>query len=145
MLAIDTDPILGTGFESFWLGERLQRLWDKYWWRPNQAHNGYIETYVNLGIVGLGLLVVLVISTFLKIRRDLLTNFEVGQFRLPLLLAILLFNWTDAIFKALHPLWFVFFVIAMDYPPRRRPSRPDMVESSDHEGRIQSQPMFHPA
>jgi exopolysaccharide production protein ExoQ len=145
VLAIDTDPILGTGFESFWLGERLERLWAKYWWKPNQAHNGYIETYVNLGIVGLALLAAMIVSTFLKIRRDLLTNFEVGRFRLPLLLAILLFNWTDAIFKALHPLWFVFFLIAMDYPPPRRVSRVDLVESSDRENRAQSQPLLHPA
>src|SRR6266404_2502224 len=45
LLKLDTNPILGAGFESFWLGERLQRVADIYWWHPNEAHNGYLETY----------------------------------------------------------------------------------------------------
>ncbi len=47
---------VGTGFESFWLGPRLEFLWSKYYFQPNQAHNGYLETYLNLGVLGLGLL-----------------------------------------------------------------------------------------
>src|SRR5262245_12945831 len=27
-------------------------LWAKWWRQPNQAHNGYIETYLNLGPAG---------------------------------------------------------------------------------------------
>jgi exopolysaccharide production protein ExoQ len=54
--ALQPNPILGAGFESFWLGERLQKMWAIHWWHPNEAHNGYIETYLNLGIVGCVLL-----------------------------------------------------------------------------------------
>jgi exopolysaccharide production protein ExoQ len=115
VLEMDKDPVLGTGFESFWLGERLDKMWAKYWWRPNQAHNGYIETYLNLGFVGVGLLLALIIATFRKIRRELLRDLDWGRFRFCLLFAILLFNYTDAIFKALHPLWFIFYLVAVDY------------------------------
>lgn len=129
VLSMDTDPILGTGFESFWLGERLEKLWAKYWWRPNQAHNGYIETYLNLGIVGVLLLVALIVDTFRKIKWELVDHLELGRFRLSLLLAILLFNYTDATFKALHPLLFIFYLIAMDYPrPGTEPSE-NLIEA----------------
>ena len=39
------NPILGTGFESFWLGPRLARIWSVYAWGPTEAHNGYIESF----------------------------------------------------------------------------------------------------
>jgi hypothetical protein len=26
------------------------------------------------------------------------------------------YNWTEATFKALHPIWSVFYIIALDYP-----------------------------
>src|SRR5207244_5423105 len=52
VLSTDVDPWLGTGFESFWLGKRAEQLWKKYYWHPNQAHNGYIEIFINLGWAG---------------------------------------------------------------------------------------------
>src|SRR6185295_2852167 len=54
--AMVTNPLLGFGYESFWLGDRLTYLWKRHPWQPNQAHNGYLEVYLNLGIVGLTIL-----------------------------------------------------------------------------------------
>jgi exopolysaccharide production protein ExoQ len=115
LLKVEINPLFGTGFESFWLGERFQKLAESRWWQPNQAHNGYLETYLNLGLVGLFLLVGLFIATFWKTRRELLTNFQFGRFRLGFLTAVIVYNWTEASFKALHPIWFVFYIIALDY------------------------------
>src|SRR5205823_15002007 len=36
LLALHTNPILGTGFESFWLGERPQRLEGLFYFIPNE-------------------------------------------------------------------------------------------------------------
>ena len=47
---------------------------------------------------------------------ELLTNFEWGRFRLGLLVAILFHNWTEATFRGLGLSWFVFYIIAMEYP-----------------------------
>jgi len=115
-LQLQPDPIFGAGFESFWLGKRLDTLWDKWWWKPNQAHNGYIETYLNLGYVGVLLLAGMIIGTFGKINRALLTNFEFARLRLGFLFVILAYNFTEATFKGVHPVWTVFYLIAIDYP-----------------------------
>jgi exopolysaccharide production protein ExoQ len=117
LLNVQINPLLGTGFESFWLGERLQTLWATRWWHPNEAHNGYLETYLNLGMVGLFLLLALLFATFWKSRRELLRNLYFGRFRLGFLAVVIAYNWTEASFKALSPVWFVFYVIALDYPP----------------------------
>jgi O-antigen ligase len=116
LLGMDTDPILGTGFESFWLGERLRQLEGLFFYSLNEAHNGYLETYLTLGLVGVFLLVGLFVATFRKIRLELFRNFEWGRYRLGFLAALILFNWTEAVFKTLSPLWFVFYLIATDYP-----------------------------
>ena len=116
VLQIHINPFLGAGFESFWLGDRLKTMWAKWSWHPNQAHNGYLETYLNLGLVGVFLLVGLFLATFWKSRRELLTNFQFGRFRLGFLLAIVAYNWTEAAFKNISATWFVFYIIALDYP-----------------------------
>ena len=116
LLGMHTNPILGTGFESFWLGERPNQLEGIFFFIPNEAHNGYLETYLTLGLIGLFLLLVLFVATFWKIRAQLFRNFEMARYRLGFLAAIMLYNWTEAAFKTLNPIWFVFYLIALDYP-----------------------------
>jgi len=116
LLELHTNPILGTGFESFWLGERLRQLEGIFFFIPNEAHNGYLETYLTLGLIGVFLLLGLFVATFRKIRLDLFRNFEWGRYRLGFLAALILYNWTEAAFKTISPLWFAFYLIATDYP-----------------------------
>ena len=84
-------------------------------WHPTEAHNGYLETYLNLGWVGLLMLAGLLIATYCKIRLELVENFEWGRFRLGFLIAVIAHNWTEATFKGLSLIWFMFYVIAIDY------------------------------
>jgi len=116
LLGLHTNPIVGVGFESFWLGDRMKTLAALHWWAPNEAHNGYLETYLNLGLIGLFILIGCIIATYRKARLDLLRNFEFGRFRLGFLVAVVLLNWTEASFKGLSAIWFVFYIVAMDYP-----------------------------
>jgi O-antigen ligase len=125
-LSLVDDPILGAGFESFWLGDRLEALWAKWWWQPTQAHNGYIETYLNLGLIGVFIFAALIIASFRKIRLELLRNFEFGRFRLAFLFAILVYNYTEATFKSVSIVWTLFHIIAMDYP------RLEQTQSAQH-------------
>ena len=115
LLKVKINPLFGAGFESFWLGDRFRNFAESRWWQPNQAHNGYLETYLNLGVVGLILLIVLLTATFWKGRRELLTNFQFGRFRLGFLAAVVAYNWTEAAFKNISAIWFVFYIIALDY------------------------------
>ena len=119
-IALQTRPITGMGFESFWLGYRLDWMWAKWWWRPNQAHNGYIEIYLNLGWIGLSLFLALVVSTFRKVSAGLASEseFDFSRLRLAFLFAILSHNYTEATFKGVHLLWTVFYLVAISIPER---------------------------
>jgi O-antigen ligase len=130
-LALVSNPIFGMGFESFWLGPRLDILWSKWWWQPNQAHNGYIETYLNLGAVGVFLLFGVLISTFRKISKQLLIDFDFARLRLGFLFAILFYNYTEAAFKAVHLVWTIFHIIAIDYPKRSTPSKIEQLKQEN--------------
>ena len=118
LLATNTNPIFGTGFESYWLGERALKIVSEFQWHPTQAHNGYLETYLNLGAVGFLILIGWIIATLLKCRQDLLTDFEWGRLTMGYLFGIVAHNWTEAGFKGLSLMLLVFFIIAIKYPFR---------------------------
>jgi O-antigen ligase len=122
---MDINPVLGTGFESFWLGERLQRLWAEYYFMPNQAHNGYLEIYINLGCVGLFFLIGMIFSCYRKTQRMLMmpsdrdraekVDFDIARFGMAYLSAYLIYNITEAAFKELTVAFVVFLVTAIEY------------------------------
>src|SRR5574341_206011 len=103
VLNMQKEPLLGYGFESFWLGDRLKKIWDMYYFQPNMAHNGYIEIFLNLGLVGLGLFVGVLVSSYHKISKELKSSAAIGQMeridfdklRMAFLLSFSIFNVTD--------------------------------------------------
>jgi O-antigen ligase len=119
VLKLQDNPIFGVGFESFWLGERLALLWKQFNFCPIQAHNGYIEIYLNLGLIGIALVIGQFFGTFQKIQRDLVRRFEFGRLRLAFLVAIIVYNYTEAAFVTTSFLWTMFVLIAADYPSAR--------------------------
>src|SRR5216683_2253931 len=79
LLNMNINPWIGAGFESFWLGERLEKLWAMYWFKPNEAHNGYLEIYLNLGGVGLFFLGGVFFSCYKNMRKSLMLSSEPGR------------------------------------------------------------------
>jgi len=139
LLQIDINPVIGTGFESFWTGERQRKMSGLFFSELNEAHNGYLETYINLGIIGVLLMLLLIFTAFRKGCHEILANFEWGRFRLGFLAAFVFYNWTEAAFKAEHAVWFVFYIIAMDYPKpqiRIAEKSPEVTESEGNEDLI---------
>jgi O-antigen ligase len=110
VLSLHTNPLIGTGFESFWLGNRLQAVWNMSVKGIQEAHNGFIELYLNLGWVGLLLLGWLIVTGYrnaiLALRRDP----SDGSLRLAFLTASLIFSLTEAGFRMLSPIWFAFLL-----------------------------------
>jgi O-antigen ligase len=119
VLQMASNPLFGTGFESFWLGERLKKLWSIYWWHPNEAHNGYIEVYLNLGWTGILLLAVVLGTAYKRIVRGVFRGEEAANLRLAFLVVALTYNFTEAAFKMLHPVW-ITLLFAMFAVPRSK-------------------------
>ncbi len=69
VLGLPTDPLFGSGFASVWLTPEG--------WASNtkinipHAHNGYLETYLNGGIVGVALLLAVLLMAAVQAGRHL--------------------------------------------------------------------------
>lgn len=115
VLKMTTNPWIGTGYESFWHGARYERLYGIFFWGPNQAHNGYIEVYLNLGIIGLVFLGMLIISSFLNISKNITQDYNAGVLGLAFLITLLIHNMTEAGFKGAQFFWNVFLLYSIVY------------------------------
>jgi len=116
LLAFRTNPLIGVGYRSFWLGDRMTKLWDMYPWMPNESHNGYLNVYLELGYVGLCLLVGVVYCAFRNIKKELTYNFDYGRFRMGIFFIVLLYNVTEDALGKMALLWFVFLLVSLDVP-----------------------------
>jgi O-antigen ligase len=128
VLAAKTNPLLGTGFESFWLGSVAEELWLKYWWHPNQAHNGFIETYLNLGMIGLTLLLGYIVQLYsASVTKMRTTEFDRGRFAFTFLVIVILFNMTEAYFHGLSLVWVMLLLCSLTYPAQAAETQPQPV------------------
>jgi exopolysaccharide production protein ExoQ len=144
LIGMITHPWLGAGFESFFLGDRLEYLWNKYWWHPNEAHNGYLETYLTLGRVGLGLLGLLIATGY----RNAIANYRVdprsGALRIAYLVIAPIYNITEAAFKVMSPVWILFLLAATAVPPPVREEEGQKDSAQADPDRARGQTAGHP-
>jgi O-antigen ligase len=128
--AMPLNPLIGYGFESFWRGERYALLQQQYWWAPNQAHNAYLEMYLNLGLLGLAVQFTMLIVCYVGARKALLAATPASgmpdpdedasaRFKSAFLVAFIVYGWAESTFKGHSYGFFLFLMIAMQYVPQR--------------------------
>jgi O-antigen ligase len=105
VLSVQTNPLFGTGFESFWLGSRLQRVWDMTATGIQEAHNGYIEVYLNLGWFGIILLGIMIVIGYRRAFTVFRKDPQAGRIRLAFLTAGVIYSLTEAGFRMMSPIW----------------------------------------
>jgi exopolysaccharide production protein ExoQ len=116
LLQMQDSPVLGAGFNTFWAGPRLVQLQQALGGFFLQAHNGYLEMYLNGGLVGVGLLLLLLAMSYWRIRGKLVLGSPTAGVRLVLLLVAIAHNLTEATFYKLSLVWIVTLFAMMDYP-----------------------------
>jgi exopolysaccharide production protein ExoQ len=123
LLALHTNPIVGVGYDSFWLGDRLDFFVRKY--DINEAHSGYLEVYLDLGAIGLGLLACLALKMFYDAKRLMIQNFtfDYGRLRIAMLVIFALYNVTEAAYKTTSLMFFVLLLIAIRPPVDLQPQQ----------------------
>jgi exopolysaccharide production protein ExoQ len=129
LFKVPVNPILGTGFESFWLGKRLSFLWSF----PivdgiNEAHNGYLEVYLNLGLIGVAFLLILLWTGYRNVVEVLERNPAAGRLQLGFLVIALIYNFTEAGIRSTDLVWVALIFSVIGLPKRQlRPTPTNKV------------------
>jgi exopolysaccharide production protein ExoQ len=117
VLQVPINPLLGAGFESFWMGERLKELWTIPIMNGiNEAHNGYLETYLNLGWVGVTLFGLLILTGYRNILRMLRRDPEGARIRLGFFVIAVVYNFTEAGTRSTDLVWIAFLFAVIGVP-----------------------------
>jgi exopolysaccharide production protein ExoQ len=106
LIPMAPSALVGAGFESFWLGPRLQKVWDAF---PNlyvsEAHNGYIEVYLNLGVIGLTLIILLLVHGYRRSVAAFRIDPNSGGLMLAYVFSAVMYSYTEAGFRMLDYAW----------------------------------------
>ena len=126
-ISLSGNPLIGTGYESFWLGPRLDKIRTIYPNHVNQVHNGYLEIFLNLGWLGVLALAAIIVTGYPKVitavrRRDIGSHLRLAFF-----VVAIIYNFTEGAFKMMAPIWICFLLAIMAPVVRKRvePARPE--------------------
>ncbi|ACM04025.1 O-antigen ligase family protein [Cereibacter sphaeroides] len=113
--AILRRPVLGYGYQAFWSegsGEAWV-IWTKLVWMAPHAHNGYRDTLLSLGLVGLALLVVVIVRALRQGAALLSREPSEPWLVLNVLVAVfLVMNMTESLLLQQNNFLFILFVTA---------------------------------
>jgi exopolysaccharide production protein ExoQ len=103
----------GVGYGGFWIGRQANIDWNaNMTWVLGQGHSGYVDTFLQLGSIGLILLLGLVFSTFRRLVLTSDADFDYKALRIALLLTIVFINITETTFlRGDHHLWVLFMAV----------------------------------
>jgi O-antigen ligase len=110
---VGTDPVLGTGFMSFWDDEKYRSKLP--YWVAYSAHNGYMETYLAGGWTGVFFLGVMLLGTGLRINQSLSWGGDYAVFRFAVFALTLVVNYTESNFACMTPEGFLFLLAGIGY------------------------------
>jgi O-antigen ligase len=102
-------PILGYGHDAFWSADRIEEISRIRGWPVSHAHNGYIEMLANLGAVGLGLYMVVILLGTIQCSRQFLRGDDACGIASALMVFGLFHNLLESIMVL--PLFSQFFIL----------------------------------
>jgi exopolysaccharide production protein ExoQ len=107
-------PFFGKGYGSFWLGSIGDTIWQQF--AVSQGHNGYLEVFLELGLIGLFLLVLIILKTYSRISRFISTNHDFGFLKLTLLIVVLIYNIMESsLIQPTSMMWFLCIILILKY------------------------------
>jgi exopolysaccharide production protein ExoQ len=113
------NPITGTGYMMYWQLYTVQLQNSELALRT--AHNGYLDIYLDGGLLGLFFLGIMLLAVGFRAVRELLAGFEYGSLVFAFYVVMLLHNISESSYARRSPLWFAFLLFAFEFRGCLRP------------------------
>jgi exopolysaccharide production protein ExoQ len=109
------NPLIGAGFFNFWGGERGRAV-REIMHTPglHSAHNGYVDLYLDGGLIGLAFLLLLFIMQGHRLIRDS-DGSRYQRLRFAVLIIAILYNLSESTFVRLVPIWYTTLLMLVDF------------------------------
>lgn len=111
-LELKTNPLVGAGFASVWLTPRGSALVKEYGVLAH-SHDGYLETYLNTGLIGLILLLGVLFTAGRNSVRELSCGGVFGHLFAALFVSGVIYNYTEVTFNNGNIVGFSLWLMAM--------------------------------
>ncbi|MCG7851182.1 MAG: O-antigen ligase family protein [Methanosarcinaceae archaeon] len=123
------DIIQGSGYENYWI-RHYKEIWAVWTFLPTNAHNGFVEVLLNLGLLGLAIVIVIILRLlFLLGSGDCLSQ-PSGHWYFVFLIMFIISNFTEASLIMLTLGWSLFLIISANNEKDRLMLWPSMIKSS---------------
>lgn len=115
------NPLFGVGFWNFWGGSggyAISKTMDTV---IPTAHDGYLDIYLDGGIVGLTFLGILLVASGNRILKKFNRNRDVDRFlrlRFAILVVAIIYNLFESNLARLSPIWFTTLLAIVEFPPK---------------------------
>jgi O-antigen ligase len=121
--AQNTNPLVGGGFMMFWDTAVGASAIEDIGADLNTAHNGYLEMYLDGGLIGESLLIFMLICRG-KVVIDSLVAGKFGRMGFIFFCVGILYNFSESIFFRRGPIWFILLMAMISVPQVEKPVAP---------------------
>jgi O-antigen ligase len=109
------NPLIGAGFNNFWGGAGAKAINDALQSHVPTAHDGYLDIYLDGGVIGLVLLFCLLFASGNRLLRRLRVN-RFQAFRFAFLIVAIVSNLSESNIARSCPVWFTTLLVLVEFP-----------------------------
>jgi exopolysaccharide production protein ExoQ len=115
------NPLFGAGFWNFWGGRGGYAISQAMNTVIPNAHCGYVDIYLDGGMIGLVVLLILLVTCGRRIIRYLRLRPDPHRYlrvRLAFLVIAIVYNLSESTFARVGPIWFTALLMMVDFPAK---------------------------
>lgn len=103
---------VGSGYEAFWLGRKADAIRESLSWNFYTAHEGYLDMFLQLGLIGIGLLLAYLLSALANIAKLRKVNYAISGLWSAFFLISIVSNFFESNFGVSSDLYWILTLVA---------------------------------
>ena len=115
VLAQQDSPVLGNGFYAFWDSNKGRAVVESFM-QINSTHNGYLEMYMDGGLVAVALLAMVLLTGCGRVINRMFSGAPLGMLGMAVWATAVIYNLSESSFFRLDALWFTLLLLLLEYP-----------------------------